>query len=148
MPYALISDATVRDGYVAAIERLHGAIDFKYRPMLPERTEWFTRDDFRKAPAKKMVEYQAAALQQQVVEWDVLDGEKSAAISVATIRRLDWGVLNSMFNIAAGFISPDPRPVDKPLPREEEDTYAQSLLESAERQEAPGATADRIDSGN
>lgn len=101
----VVSDGYDRRGYIAAVERLHDAMDFRFRPMLWEETDYFTAEEFRRKPSAKRAELMAAAIREKLVEWS--EGGKP---TVDAIRRLPWPVFEKLFNIVCGFSASDPFP--------------------------------------
>jgi len=136
----VITDTTVREGYVAEIERLHEAIGFRYSPMLPEHVEYFTRDEFRAKKPEEVVAMMAAALHKQIASWT-----EEESLSMANLRRLPWKILNRLFNVVAGLVPSDKPPKQSP---EESDEYGRTLLEAANQGLPAGIAADQLERKN
>jgi len=134
----IITDGYTRDAFIAGVERQHGPLRFKFRPMLPEETETFCRPAFLQAPPKQSIAMMAAALKQHVVSWD-----EDAEITVDNLRRVPWKLLQRLFNVVAGFDPSDPLPEGV---GEGEDW--QRLLEARGSGRTPGAVGAEADEKN
>lgn len=105
---SIIEDGYTADGYIAEIPGLHGSMDFKYRPMLPE-----TRDRCQRAmvDVAKGHKESREQIKRHLVEWDVKRGDGTdAPITVEMVGRLQPLLQDKLYSIVAGNMPSDPRP--------------------------------------
>ncbi len=108
----IIRDGYTQTGYIEAVDGMHEAVNFRYRPMLPEDVE-FAEHEANKigADPRKAVRLIAARVSQQLVEWDQKEEDgKDAPTDFETVRRLRYQVLNKLYRIIAGLVASDPLP--------------------------------------
>jgi len=125
----VIADGYTREAFIAAEPNLHDSLRFRFRPLLPEQADIFTREDFKSRPPRQSVLMVASAIKSQLVEWSEVDGQgKPLPLSAENIARLPWRLFNRLFNVVAGFIPSDPLP---DAPADEQCDYARELLAAA-----------------
>lgn len=108
----VIRDGYTQKGFIEAVEGLHEAVQFEYRPMLPEQVE-LTEAEVNKlgADPRKAVRLVAAQVSQHLIGWDQKEsGGSEAPVDFETVRRLRYQVLNKLYKIIAGLIASDPLP--------------------------------------
>lgn len=106
----IFDDQYTRDGYIAAIDRLHEELAFRFRPMLPEQVEDLEQS-LEKAAAVKAAHLVAAALARQLMEWSEVDRAGApAAIEFGTLRRLPYALLVKLRRVVTGQGASDLRP--------------------------------------
>jgi len=139
----LINEGYTRPGYIAAVdhdhagrqtEPLHGELDFKYRPMLPEEVEELTAAVDAAKP-KDQIHLIAAEIARRLVWWSETvtvkgakeadpDIEKAAEITFETVRRLPYPLIYRLRNIVTGTSASDLRPK---ATKEEQSDYVKGL---------------------
>ena len=127
----IIRDGYTQRGYIAAVDGLHDAVQFEYRPMLPEEVE-FTEAEVNRigGDPKKAVRLVAAQVQRHLVSWDQKDADaKDADITFDNVRRLRYPVLNKLYKIIAGLVASDPLPGG--TERDERDEVTAIIAEAA-----------------
>lgn len=111
-----IRDGFTQDGYIAAVERRHGMLRFKFRPMLPEEVEEF--DVFRNEnilKPRQVTERLAKECSSRVKVWsEELDG-KPLEISTANMRRIRHTLLMKLYQVICGERASDEDPEFKGL---------------------------------
>lgn len=102
MACALIEDGLTLSASIPAKMPLHPAVNFKYRPALPEDVYAYLRGpqtggaDELKAATKLLAKH--------LVEWDVTDKSGAPApLTEETFRRLHQPILALMVNFVAGY---------------------------------------------
>ncbi len=128
MSHNIIRDGYTKDGYIAAVERLHDELRFKFRPMLPEQLESLSAA-VEKADASKASLLVAAAMQKHVTEWgETWEAPEClpASLIVDNFRRLHPLVLAKLRRIVEGVSAGDldPKSTSKPT---EVDEYIAGL---------------------
>jgi hypothetical protein len=122
--HVYIPDGYTKRGYVAAIEGLHGAVDFTYRPVQFE--QFIAHRDAYLAPANPKTRHMVppASLNEYVKTWDVTDPNSGAEVPIAakSFARLPPPVMEKMFWIVLGTQPSDPRPDE--LPNAEDESLA------------------------
>lgn len=132
----VIRDGQWRDGYVAARERLHDEIRFRYRPMLAEDVELTEVESSKGDDPRKGVRLIAAQVSQRVGAWSEVDEKgETVPITVETVRRLRYPVLLAIYKIVAGLRASDPDPNNKT--EDAEGDLAGDIIRQAEGK-APG----------
>lgn len=128
--HVYIPDGYTKRGYVAAIEGLHGAVEFTYRPVVFE--QFIAHRDAYIAPANPKARHMVppATLHECVKTWNVTDPTTGAEIPVAAkaFARLPPPVMEKMFWIVLGTQPSDPRP-DEPPKAEDEALAADALAQ-------------------
>lgn len=128
----VIRDGQTRRGYIAAVEQFYDAVEFSYRPMLPEDVEAVEAEANKPGTdPKKGARIIAAATQKHLVSWSEVEGEGKtpAPIDFETVRRLRYPVLLKLYRIVAGLQAGDPPPDPKTI---HEKSYGDQLLAEAE----------------
>jgi hypothetical protein len=147
----IIKDGYTRNGYIAAIEHYHDELGFTYRPMLPDQTEVFMRDEFKQRAPKEATLLTAAALKGQLQSWTETDkAGKPEPITVENLAALPWIVFNRLFNIVAGFSGSDapPTAAGATATAEKQGTYLAELMESMKAGVTPDALTRQADEKN
>jgi len=122
-------DGYTRDGFVAAVPRLHGALRFRYRPTLVEQ-----RGELREAVAKLdspgCTRHVAAFLASQLVAWDLVDRRRQpVAVAADTLLRIHPELLIKVQNIVLGYVPSDVDPAwDEPTEQRVLDEAAAAAL--------------------
>ena len=150
----IITDDFVDHGYIAPVERLHGALRFTYHPMLAERVDAIDRGLAELTPEKGH-EVLRAAIKEHLRSWDLkrpadcTEGHKGEAVPVtlANVRRLPYRVFNRLYRIIAGLAASDPLP-DGEADGEQEDGYVKALLESTASGKSLARTLVEHEAGN
>lgn len=138
MPGVVIRDGYTQDGYIEAEERLHGALSFRYRPMLPEEVE-VVDEAVRKAGPREGVQLLARAVHKQLESWKSDDDPMPDPPSYEFVRRLRYPVLTRLAGIITGRQASDASK-DRTPPTADE--YLQSL------EATPGAVLAEQSEGN
>lgn len=116
-----IRDGFTQSGYIAAIERRHGALRFNFRPMLPEEVEEF--DIFRNENILKPRQVTARLAKEcasRITGWsEEVDG-KPLQISVENLRRFRHTLLAKIYQVITGERASDEDPEVKNLDAEDE----------------------------
>lgn len=120
---AVIRDGLTQDGYIAEVERLHPAMAFTFRPMLPEQVEeWEAhRDQHYLTKPKETRARLGKLLSQQIASWDAVDANGDAVpVSEQTCRSLRPTLQHKLYLIvaclAASEVQPDADGQQQQLP--------------------------------
>jgi len=122
-------DGYTRDGFIAAVPRLHGALRFSYRPVLVEQ-----RGELRAAGAKLdsrgCTRHVAAFLTSQLVAWSLVDRRgQPVPVEADRLLRIHPELLIKLQNIVLGFVPSDVDPAwDEPAMQRELDESAAAAL--------------------
>jgi len=111
-----IRDGFTQDGYIAAVERRHGFMRFKFRPMLPEEVEEF--DVFRNEnilKPRQVVERMAKEVASRLTAWSEEADGKPVEISPLNLRRVRHPMLVKLYGVLAGERASDEDPEYKKL---------------------------------
>lgn len=104
----VIDDGYTEAGYIAAVERLHDALDFRFRPMLYDEAEVFCRPEFQRLTPAEARATVARAVTGHLAEWSEVDAEgQPRPITAEVVGRLRYTVLNRLLNIIAGLTPAD-----------------------------------------
>lgn len=117
-----IRDGFTQDGYIAPMERRHGELRFKFRPMLPEDFEEF--DVFRNSnilKPKAVVSRLAKECSDRLVAWSEQVDGKDVPIGPDYVKRLRHTLLSKLFQVIAGERASDEDPQNKSLPEDVQD---------------------------
>ena len=128
----LIRDGYTQDGYIEGVDRLHGSLEFRYRPMLPEDVE-VVEAAISKAKPREGVQLLAKTIAKQLESW-----VRSEPPDWEHVRRLRYPVLHKLAGIVMGRQPTDASP-DKQPPTADE--YLASL-------DAPGERLAETSEGN
>lgn len=141
----IINDGYTEAGYIRAEEGLHGALSFRYRPMLAEQRDAVDEELIRKK-AREGSQLLAAALHKHLVDWDLANAAGTTApISLENIRRLRPALFDKLYHIVSGRKASDADP--SATARDEAD-YVSRLLESAGSGELAGDVREQADAKN
>lgn len=142
----VIRDGQSRNGYVAARERLHGPLRFRYRPMLAEDVELTELESSKGEDPRKGVRLIAAQVSQRLESWSEVD-ERGEALetSLENVRRLRYPVLLAIYKIVAGLRASDPDPTG--AADDSEPDLASDIIRQAEGK-APGQERLQEQEGN
>jgi hypothetical protein len=116
MGFKIINDGYTQPGYIAAVAGVHDALDFSYRPMLPEERDEFTRLEGISAEAAHA--YARQVLVNNVKTWNVVgDNDNTLPVNDESLKGFR-GVLAEAYTkllyIVAGWRASDPRPGKEP----------------------------------
>ena len=109
----VIQDGYTRDGYIAAVPRLHEELEFRYRPMWGGRPQVFASPTFRAQTPEVQAEMEAAAIVEHLVSWGEVDAKgASLPIDANHVKRLPVPMRQMLLNIIAGYVPSDIRPTE------------------------------------
>lgn len=107
-------DGYTRQGYIAAVKGLHGALSFTYRPALVEERDQVSQS-IRQNPSDKANSHIRGLLSKKLTDWDV-----AAPLSVDSIRLLHPVVYDKVYLIVTGQVGSDPKPGESEEGREKD----------------------------
>lgn len=143
----VIQDGYTKDGYIAAHERLHDELWFKYRPMYGGGPGYFTSTVFRSLDAGHQAAEEAKAIATNLVSWSEA-GPNGQLLPITTenVFRLPVLVRQRLLNIIAGYDSSDLNPSKSVTPDKDEEI--ERMLKAHQTGTAPGMVALEEDSKN
>ncbi len=110
----VIDDGYTERGYLAAVDRVHPACRFEYRPALPEERMAQYRETPKDAKSEALLK--AHFIKAHLARWDLTyrpkkDGpELPAPLEVDFIRKLKPNLMARLYNVIAGVEIPDEDP--------------------------------------
>lgn len=111
---AYIPDGYTESAYIAAVDRLHEAVEFKYRPVLPEAVRALMHGFFSK-PAEAQGKIVDQTLIRQLDSWDLKDHEgNDLDISVEVLSRIKKPLKDRLFNIITCYETDDTKGGETP----------------------------------
>ena len=139
-----IPDGYTRSGYIAGVDRLHGALEFEYRPMRSD-----TVNQIRKALAKfseepvKSATAMRASMAQHVVSWDAKNPKDGSDVkcTIDAIRCLQPALADKLYFVLAGIDASDPKP-------NATDSETEDWAEQVIREASGGETQETVDAKN
>lgn len=137
---SIIADGYTADGFIEAVDRLHGSLSFKYRPLLPEQVDAIDKEVLEKPPREGHKTLRAA-IAGQLVSWS-----EKEPITVENVRRLPYRLYNKLYRIIAGLMPSDAPP--NAGEKADDDDFIRSLRESAETGVPVGAVRAAADAKN
>ena len=119
-----IPDSYTANGYVAEVPRKHGAIRFKYRPVLAEQRA-NVQEKMHQLGGGKAEKVASSVIAQQVMEWDAVDDKgDSLPILPEKIARLQPDLKSRIYGIVMGARASDADPDEKESPNDDIDAEA------------------------
>lgn len=101
------SDGYTEPGYIAEVPGIHGAVRFKFRPMLSEKRSR-VMDGLKEKKAAEQDAIVAKTLAEYVVEWDLTDAKgKPVGRTPDTFRRIKPKLFYRLWDIVLGFDATD-----------------------------------------
>lgn len=142
----IIPDGYTRPGRIAAVNELHGELNFTFRPMVPNE-----RDDiyavirrFADDP-RKYNEVISKAIADKVQEWDARDTNgKTYPITPRNAANLQPELFDKLYNVLMGTRASDPV---EDQTEEEHGGYVASLM-GTRTNKPPGDVQTEADAGN
>lgn len=106
----IIPDGYTEEGYVAEVPRLHGALRFRFRPMLPEERDAIDYAIKDKSPGQSHAMYRKA-LATRIQSWSEKDKDgNDVTVAESAIRNLRPALYDKLYNIVAGYRASDVDP--------------------------------------
>lgn len=104
-----IPDGCTDEGYIKEDRGLHGALEFSYRPMLPEEQSGIA-NIIAKQDGKRAVRTQSEAIARKLISWGLTHEGKEIPITADAIRRLRPMLFSRLYLVVAGLRPSDARP--------------------------------------
>lgn len=111
--YLIVDDGYTRDGYIAAIEGLHGEIAFSFRPLTRDERDAVNVRIGKKAKGETTTDVMANVICRQVKDWSIAD---VVALEPGVVKRMHPALVDKLYLIVAGSIASDLRPDDTDWP--------------------------------
>lgn len=105
--YLIVDDGYTRDGFIAAIEELHGEIEFSFRPLTRDERDAVNNRMNKKAKGETTTGVMAQVICRQVKEWSIGD---VVDLEPGVVKRMHPALLDKLYLIVAGSVPSDPKP--------------------------------------
>lgn len=104
-----INDGYTADGYIEEIPRLHQALRFTYRPVLPADRGIYMAE-IEKATPRGKEEFRAEIIRRHVPSWDMKNGDEAVPLHKAAILHVHPALFTRLYLIVMGYDAPDAQP--------------------------------------